>query len=118
MSDILYVYGTLRPGGQDTVTIEGQMFDLGWFPGVRLDLPGEVVCEKILIEDWRRTDAYEGYNEKYPEDSLYVRKPFLDGWIYEYNQEFNPVKRVLSGDWLDYTQQERGISGGRFGKST
>lgn len=114
MSNILYVYGTLRPGRGNVVRVKGQLFDLGWFPGIKLDLPGEVVCEKIEVDDWSAVDRYEGY---YPEDhehSLYIRRPYGDGFIYEFNRDVNPVKLVQGGDWLDYRQEKRGEYGGRF----
>ena len=116
MTNILYTYGTLRPGGDNIVKAQGQLFDLGWFPGVKLDLPGEFVCEPVEIEDWASVDRYEGYMPHDPANSLYIRKPFLDGFIYEYNQWVNPVKLIRSGDWLDYRQEQRGLNGGRFGK--
>lgn len=114
--NILYVYGTLRPGGEDTVRIPGKLYDLGWFPGLKLEWESEdtVVCERIEVDDWGAVDRYEGYNPDHSDTSLYIRRPYMDGYIYEYNQQFNPVKRVMSGDWLDYTKDEKGINGGRF----
>lgn len=109
----VYAYGTLRPGLGETVEIDGAIYDLGWFPGIKLNHPGKVVCERIEVHDISATDAYEGYNEKYPEESLYIRKRFLDGFIYEFNGPVNPVKKILSGDWLDYTQEKRGRNGHR-----
>lgn len=114
MSNILYVYGTLRPWGPNTIKIPGQLFDLGRFPGVKLDLPGEVVCEKIEVKDWSAIDRYEGY---YPEDhegSLYIRRPFMDGFIYEFNRDVDPEKRIEFGDWLVYTKERWGTHGGSF----
>ena len=114
MTEIIYSYGTLRPGSDDTVLIDGSLYDLGWFPGIKLGEPGKVVCEKITVNDISQTDAYEGYNPRYPDESLYIRKPFKDGWIYEYNGRVNPIKLIQSGDWLDYTREKRGVNGGRF----
>lgn len=118
MSNILYVYGTLRPGGAETVKIKGQMFDLGWFPGVVLGGTDEIVAEKIQIEDWDPVDRYEGYFPEDHEASLYIRRPYEDGFIYELNRRASPVKQVMSGDWLDYTAKERGKYGGRFSRSS
>lgn len=114
MSNILYAYGTLRPGGPDIVKVQGSLYDLGWFPGIKLGGTGEVVCERITVEDWQAVDRYEGFREDDPENSLYLRVPYLDGFIYEFNREVNPIKLVQSGDWLDYTKKERGVNGGRF----
>lgn len=116
---ILYVYGTLRPGKEKTVTIPAALYDLGWFPGVKLGEPGEVVCEPIEVSDWAPVDRYEGFDENDYPNSLYIRRSLLvpygiDGWIYEYNQAVNPIKKIESGDWLDYTREGRGRYGGRF----
>lgn len=103
---IIYAYGTLRPGKGDTLKVAGQLYDLGWFPGIKLGGLGEVVCEKIEIKDLSAIDAYEGYIPSDPENSLYIRRPFLDGYIYEYNREVDPLSRIKSGDWLYYKQGE------------
>jgi gamma-glutamylcyclotransferase (GGCT)/AIG2-like uncharacterized protein YtfP len=114
MSNILYVYGTLRPGNADTVKVKGQLYDLGWFPGIKLGGTGDVICEKIEVQDWSAVDRYEGYMPSDPANSLYIRVPFGDGFIYEFNRDVNPVKLVPTGDWLDYTKEKRGVNGGRF----
>lgn len=116
-SNILYVYGTLRPGNTPKFMVPGRLYDLGWFPGIVLPkvLDNDyVVCEKIEVKDWGAVDKYEGYNPKDPEGSLYIRRPFQDGYIYEFNQRVNPVKQILSGDWLDYTREKKGVNGDRF----
>ena len=109
---VLYVYGTLRPSTLDTVIIKGQLFDLGWFPGLKMDLDGEVVCNRIEVDDIEKIDRYEGYREDDHEGSLYIRRPFLDGYIYEFNRDVSPAARVLSGEWLEYTQEKRGRNAG------
>ena len=114
MAEIIYVYGTLRPGNSEIVKVKGNLYDLGWFPGIKLGGNNEVVCERIEVEDLAAVDRYEGY---FPDDldaSLYIRRPFLDGYIYEFARDVNPVKQVLSGDWLDYRKEKRGLYGGRF----
>lgn len=116
MSKFLYTYGTLRPGKEGTVKVPGEMYDLGWFPGIKLGSnQREVVCEKIEVNDWDAVDRYEGYNENNPEGSLYIRRPFMDGFIYEYNREVDPLKRVESGDWLEHIKAKGGRYAGRFG---
>lgn len=120
VAETIYVYGTLRPGESGTVQIPGKLYDLGWYPGIILEPAGGlggdsfVTCEKIEVKDLGAVDTYEGYNPKFTAESLYIRRPILDGWIYEYNQEFNPQRLVACGDWLIYTQKERGENGGRF----
>lgn len=120
MKAILYVYGTLRPGKEKTVLIPGTLYDLGWFPGIKLGHgPDQVVCEPVEVDDWGPIDRYEGFNESDPVNSLYIRQPLvvpygIDGFIYEYNRDVSPIKRIESGDWLDFIQQRRGSSHGRF----
>lgn len=110
----LYTYGTLRPGDKETVTVKGRLYDLGWFPGIILGGDDDVVCEKIEVKDWAAVDRYEGYREDDKENSLYIRVPHEDGFIYEYNRPVNPVKLIQSGDWLDYTQEKRGRNAGNI----
>lgn len=117
MSNILYVYGTLRPGKAEIYRVVGSLYDLGWFPGIKLDGANEVICERIEITDWDAVDRYEGFMPSEPENSLYIRRPFMDGFIYEYNQEAHRAQRVVTGDWLDYTSQERGKNSGNFEKA-
>lgn len=120
MADLLYVYGTLRPGKHETVKIPGQLFDLGWFPGIKLEGPGEVVCEAIQVEDWGPIDRYEGYYPDCPQDSLYIRRPLMvphgiHGFIYEYNRPVDLTTRIESGDWITYKEQnKRGQHGGNL----
>lgn len=123
---ILYCYGTIRPGTGPTVLIPGVMYDLGWFPGVKVNwdavellksgfgLPAEApkfVAERIEVDDERlkQLDSYEGYYPDDPNGSLYIRKPYLDGHIYEYNQQLSESHQVVtSGDWLKHTNSSRG----------
>ena len=109
----LYTYGTLRPGVNDTVEIPGQLYDLGWFPGAKLGGEGVIICEAKEVDE-KATDRYEGYNPDNPEGSLYIRRPMLDGFIYEYNHSIDQCERIQSGDWLEHTNKKRGINSGRF----
>ena len=110
--NILYTYGTLRPGNEDNIVLlPGLLYDLGWFPGIKLnpDSDKTVVAERIIINDWNKVDAYEGYRQDDIPNSLFVRKPFLDGYVYEYNRPVcNSHRAIESGDWLEYTQEKRG----------
>jgi len=105
---------------------KGRMYDLGWFPGVRLDGAGEVVGEvfELPTDDLEqaliRLDRYEGVSHTVPEAGLYTREQVhvrlvatnsaVTCWIYQYNttpldEQYNIVS---SGDWLEYTNhQER-----------
>lgn len=119
----ILVYGTLRPGcgayemfGLDestvhvaTVRIPGTMYDLGRFPGIKLDgNPDGFVCDVLEVLDpdvISRLDRYEGYHEEYPNGSLYIRREItIDGfddpvYIYEYNDHIGGRKLKEGGDW-------------------
>ena len=107
MKHVLYVYGTLRSGGP-TIRINATMYNLGWFPGIILGGTDEVTVERVEVDDLSNLDRYEGYHENDPEGSLFVRRPFLDGWIYEYNGPVNESKKILSGDFLEFKGQAKG----------
>lgn len=109
----IYVYGTLRPGDSPVSWGYGTMFDIGHFPAVILPTEGGPVedqqrlfaFECIEVDDNRlkRLDSYEGYSVNNPEDSLYLRVPFKDGFIYVWNRNRPPESsRVECGDWLIY----------------
>ena len=119
VGDKIFVYGTLRPGEVSnqymkgrathlgTTRISAEMFDLGWFPGVKVvseefnangptvegdlyeiedpDLPGDL-------------DRYEGY------PSLYGRREIttengVRTFVYEYNGKPGRELLVESGKW-------------------
>jgi gamma-glutamylcyclotransferase (GGCT)/AIG2-like uncharacterized protein YtfP len=117
MTQVLYVYGTLRPGKpENEVLVPGKMYDLGWFPGVKLGEGGfSFVAERVEVNDdvVPQIDSYEGYNPDCEEHSFYVRKPFKEGWIYEFNGEVSDETLVSGGDWLKYTEKPVG-SASRF----
>ena len=117
-TEIVYVYGTLRPGTGEKILVPGTLYDMGWFPAIVINpyLASVVVCEKIEVKHLDHVDAYEGYHPDYVKESLYIRRKYLDGWIYEINphKDFNKNRVVASGDWLEYTQKERGENANRF----
>lgn len=137
MADYIAVYGSLRRGMQaatkmDRIEFVGQgainasLYALGWYPGIKLDDTGNVTVvdvfklpeaprlrEAILFD----LDTYEGYNPKYPEGSLFVRKtvnlavpvlPFNREskhppvYVYEYNCPTNRAPIVENGDWVEF----------------
>jgi gamma-glutamylcyclotransferase (GGCT)/AIG2-like uncharacterized protein YtfP len=113
----IYVYGTLRPGAvAKVVKGRGTMVNLGGFPGVVLDENGpEFTAERIEVDDdtLAALDRYEGYRPADPVNSLYVRKPFMDGEIYEFNRSGQDSEVIESGDWLLHTGEPRGWAAGK-----
>ncbi len=113
LGHIVYVYGTLRPGGPVTHLVPGVMFDLGSYPGARLETPETgnfIVCEKLEVDDEKlsQLDRYEGFDKDDPARSLYLRVPYLDGHIYTYNKSFEGRRSIEGGDWLAHRGQDRG----------
>lgn len=108
--NVLYVYGTLRPNLGETVEIPGQLYALGWFPGAKIMAPGcntRIIAERIEVDDaeLRRLDHYEGYYPDAPHNSLFIRKPYLDGEIYEYNGQVDHKELIPHGDWLKFKNE-------------
>ena len=109
--------------------IPGTLYDLGEFPGLKLDeshagddefvTGGEHVREdkhvagelyRCRVEEFDRFDRFEG---SVGEDPLYVREsvglvdPTVDAWVYEYAREVNERDRIDSGDWRAYAVSDR-----------
>lgn len=116
----IYTYGTLMPNdGRERVLVPGLLYNLGWYPGIRLlsSLSIEdcncgavwngVQCEIIEVSDKRlkELDRYEGYDPEFPETSLYIRRQYLDGFIYEYNRDVNSRQIIESGDWQGHKKE-------------
>ena len=107
----IYVYGTLRPNKGKTLRIKGSLFNVGWFPAAvnikeGLGCEDEITVEVIKVSSKKLEDldVYEGYDPSSPGTSLYLRKPFLDGFIYEYNRSVENLEKILSGDWFEFTK--------------
>lgn len=100
-------YGTLRPfTDENIVRVPGHLYDLGSFPGIKLDNSSDtrVTCEVIEVtdEELERLDRYEGYRPSDPDNSLYIRRKLDWGpFIYEYNGPVHNEELVPSGDWSD-----------------
>lgn len=108
----VFVYGTLRRGGAELFKVPGQIYDLGWFPGIVLgdeNSKSFVVCERLEVDDEKLAefDRYEGFYEGEPESSLYLRVPYEGGWIYVYNHSVEGYTLVEGGDWLEYTAAKK-----------
>jgi gamma-glutamylcyclotransferase (GGCT)/AIG2-like uncharacterized protein YtfP len=108
MTNLLFVYGTLkgtkRPGlkYKNEAIINGCMYHLGWYPGVKTEGKGVVhgeVFEVIDNDAWRHLDAYEGVSA-----GLYKRIEVetLEGekvQVYEYNGHVREESLVANGVW-------------------
>lgn len=115
----LFVYGTLmgqlnssqfRFVGRDT--IGGKMFNLGAFPGIRLDEEGVIHGELYEVLDEAGIpplDRYEGYNPNNLPHSLYTREVTTTAeystecYVYQYNRNRRDSDREIpSGDWRNH----------------
>ncbi|MBC8136534.1 MAG: gamma-glutamylcyclotransferase [Fibrella sp.] len=131
--EMLFVYGTLRPGGVasgklpllhcpvGTATVSGVLYDLGAYPGIVLT-PNDPANQQRVVGDvlaisrktLRFADTYEGYEQEKEDASWYTRKRvvarFNDGssvlcWVYAVNlQRFPKATHVESGDWLKHCE--------------
>lgn len=128
----VFVYGTLRTGdiraGGDSFKemialeayIEGfDMLDLGGFPGL---VPGNnrIRGEVHEYSHFRTLDMIEGYHEKDPKSSFYIRRlvdvevpeGVLKGcWVYCLNRipQRPKLPIIESGDWFEHRGYYDGV---------
>jgi gamma-glutamylcyclotransferase (GGCT)/AIG2-like uncharacterized protein YtfP len=114
--EALFVYGTLRKGGEAggllagcvsiaDETISGLLFDLGQFPALLIQPGGRVVGEVWMcpVDTLARLDSYEGVAE-----GLFSRVRAETGWgtVWTYvagpalRGRLRPERIIPSGDWL------------------
>ncbi len=128
MTRYLFVYGTLAPdrapaGIARAVSklrpvgdawTRGRLYDFGDYPGAIFS--GQT-SSRVVGQVWelvggmnllRTLDAYEEFDERHPENSLFVRKKRLirldDGrqllaWVYEYNRDPSNGALIPHGDY-------------------
>lgn len=122
----VFVYGTLRRGDsrfrmshflavlhEEAYLEDFEMLDLGAFPGI-VPGRGSVRGEIHLYSSLDELDRIEGYRERDPSSSLYIRRlvevqlPTSDNyeaWTYAFNLKGNRIppreRRVVEGgDWF------------------
>jgi gamma-glutamylcyclotransferase (GGCT)/AIG2-like uncharacterized protein YtfP len=127
-NDLLFVYGTLRAGERMDIKnqklnaevtfiskdkINGNMYHLGTFPGVkevnsRFDPNDPIVIGEVFKIRGSAIiailDAYESYNADNPSLGLYDRCQVTTErgrlvWVYTFNGMVIPEQRIESGDW-------------------
>jgi gamma-glutamylcyclotransferase (GGCT)/AIG2-like uncharacterized protein YtfP len=118
--DLLFVYGTLRPGESADMTkmagakhlgsdaINGELFDLGWYPGAKAEpshfdtgapsIKGDVfeLTDESIIP---RLDSYEGYPNLYDRIQTHTAQERCV-WVYTFNHGVTDNQKIASGDWL------------------
>ncbi len=121
----VFVYGTLRRGECRDLRsafgggrfvgdgwVAGQLFDIGDYPGLRLDAGGSRVVGEIFEvspETLGRLDELEGFDPDRAEASEYLRVRVSvvdadgtveDCWTYEIAKwHCAGCRRIMSGDW-------------------
>jgi gamma-glutamylcyclotransferase (GGCT)/AIG2-like uncharacterized protein YtfP len=109
------VFERLRYAG--TARVRGRLYDLGPYPAAILDpqADGDIVGDVYLLPPDPAVivslDAYEGYDARYPERSLFRRVPVavrltdnqtMPCWMYVYNRPLDNAIPIPEGDYLAY----------------
>ncbi len=125
---LLFVYGTLRRGGERHAilvrlaarfagrgSVRGELFDLGEYPGARpsTSLHSRVFGELYLLRNPARAfevlDRVEGYRSAHAAASLFHREIAVveragggatEAWIDWLNRARHPFRRILSGNYV------------------
>lgn len=119
--NLLFVYGTLRRDGINSITkqypnsffigssfVNGRLYDMGGYPAIILnETAGAVIGEVYKIDDatFRALDEFEA-NDDYHREliSVSVDGKTIECWIYRPRPELCEDKpRVESGDWIAYS---------------
>jgi gamma-glutamylcyclotransferase (GGCT)/AIG2-like uncharacterized protein YtfP len=120
---LVFVYGTLRRGDARSMsirfpgskfiaeaTVSGNLYDLGAYPGLRLnESDSQVTGEVYEVDDetLKRLDEFEAssnYLRKQVEIPLGAHPRMC--WAYEPDPEFYSLQTVItSGDWIEYANQ-------------
>lgn len=124
--DYVFVYGTLRIGGSNSlsgwggVEYQGKTLINGiihavtpYYPGL-VDATPDFSYEKPLVvgdlflvtddEAGRGMDRYEGYPSLYGRETVTCEKGTL-AWVYTYNH-LKDSHLIESGDWLAWTKEQ------------
>lgn len=133
MSELVFVYGTLRPGGSAAAKMErashlgeaklyGKLYDMGWYPGLRLDpLAGEVVGDLFAVPEMLLPvlDGYEGCAVSDPAPHEYERLlttvvtadgAICEAWTYQICRDVTGQPEIVPADWLAWCKQQEKTS--------
>ena len=133
--DYLFVYGTLRQDANNQMshilalyadfvgkgTFHGKLYDVDEYPGAVPSnetsdvIQGEVYALRDRDRVLRVLDEYEGCGPDEPLPTEFRRERmtvFLENgekvqaWIYIYNRPTNGLTPILSGNYLEFTEQK------------
>ena len=133
MKSFLFVYGTLLHSVKTTVTdhlrkqssfvgeayVQGHLYDLGSYPGLVLDDSSDTMVYGHLLElktpkdSLSFLDAYEAIPDgrtntsEYRRDEVRIKfgADFLTCWAYLYNLPTSGLKKIESGNYLEYIKK-------------
>jgi gamma-glutamylcyclotransferase (GGCT)/AIG2-like uncharacterized protein YtfP len=117
----VFIYGTLRRGCAGSMLIRfpsskfiaaakvrGSLYDLGPYPGLRLDDSNSLVAGEVyevdddLLNELDQFEASSNYVRKQVEISFAGQQ--TNCWTYEPNAEFYRFEKLIaSGDWVEYS---------------
>lgn len=129
-----FVYGTLMTGfrnhnylleGRTRIIVnasaKGTMFSVGGFPAlIESPMDGEIKGELAYIQPdkyervMKELDGLEGYYERFPERSMYLRKKTtvmtaggapVEAWVYYWNRSIERLEHVPEGDWREFEKK-------------
>jgi gamma-glutamylcyclotransferase (GGCT)/AIG2-like uncharacterized protein YtfP len=119
---LLFVYGKLRKGGAlpmdenfpgatyiGEATVDGQLYDLGQFPGLVLDgSKSKVLGAVYKIDDFtiRQLDGIEASAEYYRQlQEAVIGSEKVSCWIYLPDpQKCTDDRLIASGDWIEHSR--------------
>jgi gamma-glutamylcyclotransferase (GGCT)/AIG2-like uncharacterized protein YtfP len=119
---LVSVYGTLRKGQSNNHIIKDgeyigsfeskpifDMYSVGdGFPALKLGGQTSVTIEVFKVDDktLKSIDELEGYRKDSRDTSMYDRlsifTPYGEAYIYIYNMSILGLKKIKSGDWVEY----------------
>jgi gamma-glutamylcyclotransferase (GGCT)/AIG2-like uncharacterized protein YtfP len=118
MTQVVFVYGTLRKGQPNRHVmaphlvrelgkgrIRGAMYDLGPYPAINLQEDGEVIGEWVEVteEGLARLDLLEGYPGYYDRTVVRDISQPVSGWVYHMSGKIpHGAVPVPGGNWIAY----------------
>ena len=122
MSELVFVYGTLRPGGAAEekmagcewlggARVAGELYQIAWYPGLKLGGDDYVMGDLFRIPEGKMPalDAYEGCSSSDPQPHEYRRRMaevtsangLQRAWLWEYAWPLEKARLIPGGDWLE-----------------
>ena len=118
----VFIYGTLRRGSAGSMStrfpnskfiaaakVRGGLYDLGPYPGLRLDDSNSLVAGGVyevdddLLNELDEFEASSNYVRKQVEISVGGQR--TNCWTYEPDAEFYRFEKLIaSGDWMEYAR--------------